>query len=186
MVELSKLMGCDIRISTPTNGSTSDVRHDVIKRRGLNVRVHGLPYQRYTKSSGHYSRINDILITPYPTPHILSVGIVGVDREVRIKLSNQGSEGDARPLRVVTSPYAQSSYVSPNLTHLVWPYTQPKPTKNVELLTGFLVFLSSKPITLKNRGKEGGGFFGSSHPNYDTKGWKKKTKKKRKKKGWLN
>ena len=105
MIELSKLMGCDIRINTPTNASTSDVRHHVIKMRGLNVRVYGLPYQRYTKSSGHYSRINDIL-TLYPTPHILSVGIVGVDREVQIKLSNQGSEGDARPLRVVTSPYA--------------------------------------------------------------------------------
>ena len=82
IVELSKLMGCDTRISTPTNGSTSDERHDVIKRRGLNVWVHNLLYQRYTKSRGHYNKSNDILFTPYPTPHILSVGIIEVDKEV--------------------------------------------------------------------------------------------------------
>ena len=85
-------MGCDMRISTPTNGSIGDERHDVIKRRGLNVRVHSLLYQRYTKSRGHYSRSNDTLFTPYLTPHILSVGIIGVDREVRIELSNQSRQ----------------------------------------------------------------------------------------------
>ena len=89
IIKLSKLMGSDMRISIPTNGSTGDERHDVIKKRGLSVWVHGLLYQRYTKSRGHYRRSNDILFTPYPTPHILSVGIIGVDREVRIELSNQ-------------------------------------------------------------------------------------------------
>ena len=69
ITELSKLMGSDTRISTPTNGSTSDERHDVIKRMGLSVRVHRLPYQRYTKSKGHYRRSNDILFTPYSTLH---------------------------------------------------------------------------------------------------------------------
>ena len=92
IVELSKLMGCDTRISTPTNGSIGDERHDVIKRRGLNVWVHNLLYQRYTKSRDHYNKSNDILFTPYPTPPILSVGIFGVDKEVRIKLSNQGNQ----------------------------------------------------------------------------------------------
>ena len=82
VIELSKLMGCDTRINTPTNGSIGDERHDVIKRRGLGVRVHGLLYRRYTKSRGHYSKSNDILFTPYPTPHILSVGIIEVDKEV--------------------------------------------------------------------------------------------------------
>ena len=82
IVELNKLMGSDTRISTPTNGSTGDERHNVIKRKGLSVWVHRLPYQRYTKSSGHYRRSNNILFTPYPTPHILSVGIIEVDREV--------------------------------------------------------------------------------------------------------
>ena len=91
IVELSKLMGCDTRINTPTNGSIDDERHDVIKRRGLGVRVHGLLYQRYTKSRGHYSKSNDILFTPYPTPHILSVGIIEVNREVRIEFSNQSN-----------------------------------------------------------------------------------------------
>ena len=69
ITELSKLMGSDTRISTPTNGSTGDERHDVIKRMGLSVRVHRLPYQRYTKSKGHYRRSNDILFTPYSTLH---------------------------------------------------------------------------------------------------------------------
>ena len=73
IVELSKLIGCDTRISTLTNGSTGDERHDAIKRRGLSVRIHGLLYQRYTNSKGHYSKSNDIFFTPYPTPHILSV-----------------------------------------------------------------------------------------------------------------
>ena len=37
IIELSKLMGCDTRISTPTNGSIGDEKYDVIKRRGLSV-----------------------------------------------------------------------------------------------------------------------------------------------------
>ena len=82
----------DTRISTLTNGSTGNERHDVIKRKGLSIRVHRLLYQRKTKSSGHYRRSNDILFTPYPTPHILSTGIIGVDREIRIELSNQSSQ----------------------------------------------------------------------------------------------
>ena len=91
IVELTKLMRSDTRISTPTNGSTGDERHDVIKGTGLNVKVHGLPYQRYTKSRGHYSRSNDILFTPYPTLHKLNVGIIGVNSEIRVELSNQSS-----------------------------------------------------------------------------------------------
>ena len=91
IVELNKLMRSDTRISTPTNGSTSDERHNVIKRRGFCVWVHGLLYQRYTKSRGHYNKSNDILFTSYLTPHILSVGIIRVNKEIRIELSNQSS-----------------------------------------------------------------------------------------------
>ena len=40
IIELSKLMRGDTRINTPTNGSTGYERHDVIKVRGLYVRVH--------------------------------------------------------------------------------------------------------------------------------------------------
>ena len=82
IVELNKLMRGDTRISTPLNGSTSDVRHNVIERRDLGVRINKLLYQRYMKSRGHYLRSNDILFTPYPTHHMLDVGIIGVDREV--------------------------------------------------------------------------------------------------------
>ena len=82
VIELSKLMGGDTRISTPTIGSTGKIRHNVIKRRGLRIRVHKLSYQRYTKSRGHYRRSNDIHSIPYPTHHILSVGIIKVDREI--------------------------------------------------------------------------------------------------------
>jgi len=50
IIELSKLMGSDMRIISPTNGSTGDERHDIIKGRGFNVRVHGMSYQRYSMS----------------------------------------------------------------------------------------------------------------------------------------
>ena len=85
-------MGSDMRISTPTHGSTSDERHNLIKRRGLGVWVYRLLYQGYTKSRGHYCWSNDILFIPYPTPHILYVGIIGVDIKVQIELSNQSSQ----------------------------------------------------------------------------------------------
>ena len=51
--------------------------------RRLNVRIHRLLYQRYTKSRGHYLRSNDILFTPYLSPHIVNFGNIGVDREVQ-------------------------------------------------------------------------------------------------------
>ena len=92
IMNLSKFMGGNMRISTPLNGNTGEIWHNVIKRRGLIIRVGWLSYQRYLKSRGHYWRSNDILITPNPTHHILSVGIIGVDREVRVELSNQGSQ----------------------------------------------------------------------------------------------
>ena len=84
-------MSNDTRIGTPSNGSIGDVRHNLIKGRDLGVRRDWLPYQRYTKSKGHYLRCNDILFTLYPTYHILSVGIIRVDKDVRIELSNQDS-----------------------------------------------------------------------------------------------
>ena len=74
IIELNKLMSSDTRIKTPSNGSTGDVRHNLIKGRDLGVRIDWLPYQRYTKSRGHYLRSNDILFTSYPTLHILNVG----------------------------------------------------------------------------------------------------------------
>ena len=92
IVKLSKLMRGDTRIITSLNGSTSDVRHNVIERRNLGVRIDRLLYQRYMKSRGHYLKSNDILFTPYPTHHILDVRIIGVDREVRVELFNQGRD----------------------------------------------------------------------------------------------
>ena len=82
IIELCKLMSSDTRIRTPSNGSTSNVRHDLIKGRDLGVGIDRLLCQSYTKSRGHYLRCNDILFTLYPTHHILNVGIIGVDREV--------------------------------------------------------------------------------------------------------
>jgi len=46
---------------------------------------------------------------------------------------------------------------------------------------GFLIFLSSKPITLKSQGRGGGGFLRSSISNHDAKGWKGRQKQKTKK-----
>ena len=82
VIKLDKLMCGNSRIGTPTNGSTSMKRHDVIERRNLCVRIHRLLYQRYTKSRSHYLRGNDKLFIPYPSLHIVNVGIIGVDREV--------------------------------------------------------------------------------------------------------
>ena len=74
IVELCKLMSSDTRIGTLSNGSTNNVRHDLIKWKVLIIRIDRLLYQRYTKSIGHYLRSNDILFSPYPTLHKLNVG----------------------------------------------------------------------------------------------------------------
>jgi len=82
IVELSKLMYGNPRISTPTNGSTRKKRHNVVNGRKLCVRIHRLLYQRYIKSRSHYLTGNDKLFTLYPGLHIVNVEIIGVDKEV--------------------------------------------------------------------------------------------------------
>ena len=82
IIELSKLMCVNPRISTPTNGSTSNKRHNVVNGRNLCVRVHRLLYQRYTKSRSHYLIGNDKLFTPYPSLQIVNVRVINVNREV--------------------------------------------------------------------------------------------------------
>ena len=91
VIELNKLRRGNPRISTPTDGSTGNEWHNIMEMRRLYVRIHRLLYQRYTKSRCHYLRGNDILFTPYLTLHKLNVGNIGVDREVRIELSNQSN-----------------------------------------------------------------------------------------------
>ena len=91
IIELSKLMCCNPRISTTTNGSTSKKRHNVVNGRKLYVRIHRLLYQRYPKSKSHCLKGNDKLFALYLSLHIVNVGIIGVNREVWIKLSNQSS-----------------------------------------------------------------------------------------------
>ena len=39
IIELSKLMSSDTRIETLSNGSTDDVRHNLIKGKDLRVRI---------------------------------------------------------------------------------------------------------------------------------------------------
>ena len=90
IIELSKLMRSDTRISSPIDGSTDDKRHDVIKRKGLSVWVQGLLYQRYTKSKGHYYWSNDILFTLYPTPHILGIKLWRERKNRMLGLSQAG------------------------------------------------------------------------------------------------
>ena len=74
IVKLYKLMSNDTRIGTPSNGSASNVKHNLIKGRVFIIRIDRLLYQRYTKSKGHYLRSNDILFSPYPTLLKLNVG----------------------------------------------------------------------------------------------------------------
>ena len=90
IVNLSQLVRGDPRIKTPLDRSTSNKWHNVIKGQRLIVRINRMLDQRHPKSISHYWRSNGVLYTPYPTLH-LSVGIIGVDREVQIELSNQGS-----------------------------------------------------------------------------------------------
>ena len=88
IVNLSHLMRRDSKIRTPLDRSTSNVWHNVIKGRRLILRIKKMLDQRHPKSIGHYRRTNDVLFTLYPTLH-MSVGIIGVDREVWVELSNQ-------------------------------------------------------------------------------------------------
>ena len=90
IMNLSKLSSGDPRIRTPLDKRPSDVRHDVVQGRELIIRIDRMLNQWYPKSSNHYRRSNGVLITLYLTSH-KSVGIIGVDREVRIELSDQGS-----------------------------------------------------------------------------------------------
>ena len=113
VMNLDQLMRSDPRISTPLNGSTNDVRHNVIERRDLGVRIDRLMNQRYPKSKGHYRRSNDVLFTPYPTLYKLSVRVNGVNREIRLELFDQGSW--RRRVNVQQRQLAPMLKVSPNL-----------------------------------------------------------------------
>ena len=90
IVNLSELSNSDPRVRTPLDRRPSDIRYDIIQGRRLIIRVDRMLDHWHPKSNSHYRRSNGVLITPYPTSH-KSVGIIGVDKEVRIKLSDQGS-----------------------------------------------------------------------------------------------
>ena len=90
IMSLSQLVRGDLRIRTPLDRSTSNKWHNVIKGRRLIIWIDRMLNQWYPKSSNHYRRSNGVLITLYLTSH-KSVGIIGVDREVRVELSDQGS-----------------------------------------------------------------------------------------------
>ena len=91
VIELSKLMRGNPRISTPTNGSIGKEWYNIIKMRRLCARIYRLQYQRYTNSRCHNLKGNDILFILYPTLHKLNIGIIRVDKTVHIELSNQSS-----------------------------------------------------------------------------------------------
>ena len=68
---------------------------------------------KHPKSRGYYCRSNGVLFTPYPTSYKLNVGIIGVDREVRVELSDQGSQ--RRMVNIQQRKLAPMLKVSPNL-----------------------------------------------------------------------
>lgn len=90
IVNLSELSSSDLRIKTPLDRRPNDIRHDVVQGRRLIIRVDRMLDHLYSKSISHYRKGSGVPYTPYPTPH-KSVGIIGVDREVRIELSDHGS-----------------------------------------------------------------------------------------------
>ena len=96
ILNLCQIVRGDLRIRTPLDRRTSKIWHNVIKWRGLIIRIDRLTYQRYLKSRDHYWRSNGILFTLYPTHHILCVGIIGVDQEVRVELFDLGSQRGMR------------------------------------------------------------------------------------------
>ena len=98
IMNLSELSSSDPRIRTPLDRRFSDKRHDVVQGRRLIIRVDRMLDHWYPKSISHYRRGNGVPYTPYPTPH-KSVGIIGVDREVRIEVSNQGSRRRMRNIQ---------------------------------------------------------------------------------------
>ena len=87
IVNLSEFSSRDPRIRIPLDKRPSDIRHDVVQGRRLIIRVDRMLDHWHPKSINHYRRGNSV---PYTTPH-KSVGIIGIDREVRIELSDQGS-----------------------------------------------------------------------------------------------
>jgi len=96
IINLGQLVRGDPRNRTPLDRRPSKIWHNVIKWRGLIIRINRLTYQRYPKSRGYYWRSNGALFTPYPTHHILYVGIIGVNREIRVEISNQGNQKGIR------------------------------------------------------------------------------------------
>ena len=90
IMNLNELSCGDSRIRTLLDRRPSDIRHDVIQGRRLIIRVDKVLDHWYPKGISHYRRGNGVPYTPYPTPHE-SVGIIGLDKEVRIELSDQGS-----------------------------------------------------------------------------------------------
>ena len=92
IIELSKIMNSNPRISTPTNASTGEKWRDVINWRNFYVRIHKLLYQKYFESYSHHLSGNDKLFTSYPSLYKVNIGVIGVSREVWVKLSNQGSK----------------------------------------------------------------------------------------------
>ena len=113
IMNLGQLMRSDLRISTPLDRSTSKIWHNVIEWRRHIIWIDRMPYLRHPKSRGHYRRSNGILFTLYPTLHKLSIGIIEVDREVQVELSDQGSW--RRMINIHQRQLAPTLNISPNL-----------------------------------------------------------------------
>ena len=111
IMNLSQLVRANPKIRTPLDRRSSKIWHDVIQGRRLIVRINRILDHRHPKSRGHYWRSNGVLFTPYPTLH-LSVGIIGVDREVRVELFDQGSR--RRMVNIQQRQLAPTLKVSPN------------------------------------------------------------------------
>ena len=111
IMNLGQLMRGDPRIRTALDRSPNKISHDVIKGKRLIVRIDRMLDHRHPKSRGHYRRSYGVLFTSYPTFH-QSVGIIGVDKEVRVELSNQGSQ--RRMINIQQRQPTPTLKVSPN------------------------------------------------------------------------
>ena len=91
IINFGQLVRSDLRINTPLDRRPNKIWHNIIKGRRLIVRIDRMLDLKHPKSKGHYRRSNGVLFTPNPTLHVLSFGIIGVDRKVQVELSDQGS-----------------------------------------------------------------------------------------------
>ena len=127
-------------------------------------------YLRHSKNRGHYHTSNGILFTPYPTLHKLSVRISGMNREVRVELSDQSSRGGGSISINGNQPLRSKFLLIPGSSSSKTTFLSAHTNLRMFSFSYVSVFLTQKPLTIKRRSRRGCGCpMSSSLPNHDAK-----------------